>query len=127
MSEGFRAVLAFVERTKQLGIRSNCAGNLWTGRESLHLPRFDLLLSDTHPSDGTGIPVVVLARLQLDSCFCLHAPPAGRRAGMGNPLGFRHGIFPCAADGSVHGACALAEGVAGICIGIRKLLASAYS
>jgi len=88
VGQSFGSAQAFVERLRRLGFRSHFADNLKTARQMLRSLRIDLVLSNTHLSDGTGfglrdvladLPVTVFLCLPVEtSCFWLPMIDVGR-------------------------------------------------
>src|SRR5208282_5392983 len=82
------------ERLQRWGFRCHFARNMQTARELLNSMRVDVVLSDMHLSDGTGIALLgILAGLAVTaflflpvetSCFWLPAIDAGEKC-LGSP------------------------------------------
>jgi hypothetical protein len=89
VGQSFQSPNRLTNRLRRWGFRCHFAGNMRTARELLGLIRVDVVLSDMHLSDGTGIALLgILAGLAVTaflcfpletSCFWLPAVDAGKK------------------------------------------------
>jgi DNA-binding NtrC family response regulator len=94
VGQSFQTRHGLTERLVRWGFRCHFAGNMRAARETLRAVRVDVVLSDMHLSDGTGIALLgiltglaVTAFLCLPvetSCFWLPAIDAGKKC-LGSP------------------------------------------
>jgi DNA-binding NtrC family response regulator len=94
VGQSFQTPHGLTERLQRWGFRCHFAGNMRTARELLSSMRVDVVLSDMHLPDGTGITLLgVLAGLAVTaflclpvetSCFWLPAIDAGKKC-LGSP------------------------------------------
>ena len=94
VGQSFQTRHGLTERLVRWGFRCHFAGNMRAARETLRAVRVDVVLSDMHLSDGTGIALLgiltglaVTAFLCLPvetSCFWLPAIDAGKQC-LGSP------------------------------------------
>jgi len=72
VGQSFGSAQAFLDGLRRLGFRCHFAGNLKTARQLLQSMRIDLVLSNTHLSDGSGFGLLeVLADLRVAVFLCL--------------------------------------------------------
>ena len=84
----FHSTHALTDRLHRWGFRCHFASNMQTACQLLSSVRFDVVLTDTHLSDGTGfgllaalagLPVTAFLCLPVeDSCFWLPAIDSGK-------------------------------------------------
>jgi hypothetical protein len=89
VGQSFQSPNRLTNRLRRWGFRCHFAGNMRTARELLGSVRVDVVLSDMHLSDGTGIGMLgILAGLAVTaflcfpletSCFWLPAVDAGKK------------------------------------------------
>src|SRR5580692_6410298 len=89
VGQSFQSPNRLTNRLRRWGFRCHFAGNMRTARELLGSIRVDVVLSDIHLSDGTGIGMLgILAGLAVTaflcfsletSCFWLPAVDAGKK------------------------------------------------
>ena len=89
VGRSFQSPNRLTNRLRRWGFRCHFAGNMRTARELLGSIRVDVVLSDMHLSDGTGVALLgVLAGLAVTaflclpvetSCFWLPAIDAGKK------------------------------------------------
>jgi DNA-binding NtrC family response regulator len=94
VGQSFQTPHGLTERLQRWGFRCHFAGNMRTARELLGSMRVDVVLSDMHLADGTGITLLgILAGLAVTaflclpvetSCFWLPAIDAGKKC-LGSP------------------------------------------
>jgi DNA-binding NtrC family response regulator len=94
VGQSFQTRHGLTERLARWGFRCHFAGNMQATREMLRAVRVDVVLSDMHLSDGTGIALLgILAGLAVTaflclpvetSCFWLPAIDAGKKC-LGSP------------------------------------------
>ena len=94
VGQSFQTPHGLTERLQRWGFRCHFAGNMRTARELLSSMRVDVVLSDMHLPDGTGIALLgLLAGLAVTaflclpvetSCFWLPALDAGKKC-LGSP------------------------------------------
>jgi DNA-binding NtrC family response regulator len=94
VGQSFQTPHGLTERLQRWGFRCHFAGNMRTARELLGSMRVDVVLSDMHLADGTGIMLLgILAGLAVTaflclpvetSCFWLPAIDAGKKC-LGSP------------------------------------------
>jgi hypothetical protein len=94
VGQSFQTAHGLTERLQRWGFRCHFAGNMRTARELLGSMRVDVVLSDMHLSDGTGIALLgLLADLAVTvflclpvetSCFWLPAIDTGEKC-LGSP------------------------------------------
>jgi hypothetical protein len=94
VGQSFQTPHGLTERLQRWGFRCHFAGNMRTAREMLRAVRVDVVLSDMHLSDRTGIALLgILAGLAVTaflclpvetSCFWLPAIDAGKKC-LGSP------------------------------------------
>jgi hypothetical protein len=89
VGQSFQTPNRLTNRLRRWGFRCYFAGNMRTARELLSSMRVDVVLSDMHLSDGTGVALLgILAGLAVTaflclpvetSCFWLPAIDAGKK------------------------------------------------
>jgi hypothetical protein len=89
VGRSFQTSHALTDRLSQLGFCCHFAGTMWAAWLLLSLTRIDVVLSDMHLSDGTGIrmlgvlagfPITAFLCLPVESgCFWLPAIDAGKK------------------------------------------------
>jgi DNA-binding NtrC family response regulator len=94
VGQSFQTPHGLTERLQRWGFRCHFARNMRTARELLGSMRVDVVLSDMHLADGTGITLLgILAGLAVtaflclpveSSCFWLPAIDAGKKC-LGSP------------------------------------------
>ena len=94
VGQSFQTRHGLTERLARWGFRCHFAGNMRATREMLRAVRVDVVLSDMHLPDGTGIALLgLLAGLAVTaflclpvetSCFWLPALDAGKKC-LGSP------------------------------------------
>jgi CheY-like chemotaxis protein len=72
VGQSFHSAHALTERLRKWGFRCHFASNLQTACQLLSSVRVDVVLSNTHLSDGTGFGLVgTLAGLPITAFLCL--------------------------------------------------------
>ena len=94
VGQSFQTASALTDRLRRWGFRCHFAGTMRTAYELLSAVGIDVVLSDTHLSDGTGFGLLrILAGLPVsaflclpveNSCFWLPAIDAGKEC-LGSP------------------------------------------